>query len=243
MKSVEILGVPVHSVSWQEAVDKIASFIESGKPHQVTTVNSEFVMTAQTNTKFMKALQSADLSLADSSGITWAARYHGHPLPDRIPGADLVNEMAQLGSEKGWKFYLVGAMNGVAQAAAETLKQRYPNLKIVGAEVGIEPGATNEEVSSLVSRINKAKPDILLVAFGAPKQDLFIYEHKKELGVPVMIGVGGTFDFLAGRIKRAPKLFRVLGIEFAWRLLMEPARWRRIANATIIFPLRVLTSR
>lgn len=241
MKSVDILGIPIHAVTETEALEKIAAYIASRKPHQVTTVNGEFVLTAQNNPTFKKVLKGADLSLADTTNITWAARYLGHPLPERIPGADITLALAQLAAKTGWSLYLVGGQGDVAKLAAERLVARYPKLKIAGAEEGITPHSDQATVETLVKRIATAKPDILLVAFGAPKQDLFIAEHKKELGVPVMIGVGGTLDFLSGRIPRAPLFLRRLGFEWLWRLLMEPRRFKRIIDALIIFPYTIIT--
>jgi N-acetylglucosaminyldiphosphoundecaprenol N-acetyl-beta-D-mannosaminyltransferase len=234
MKSVKVLSIPIHATSKAEAISKIAGFIASKKPHQVTTVNNEFVLEAQSNGDFLKILQSADLSLADSTGVVWAARRQGAQL-ERIPGADLVNELAK----QGWSMYLVGGADGVAEKAAQTLTKTY-DTKIVGAEVGLRPGDNPEKTEALIKRINTAKPDVLLVAFGAPKQDLFIFEHKAELNVPVMIGVGGTLDFLAGKVSRAPQFIRSIGLEWLWRLIQQPSRLPRIWRALIIFPFRVL---
>lgn len=249
MQSVNILGVPVHAVTRQETIEKITQYIASGKSHQVVTVNPEFVMIAQHDPEFMYALERADLSLADGSGIMWAARFLGHYLPERITGADLTDELMVLAQANGWKVYLIGAAKGVADRAAEKLRKRFPDLKIVGAEEGLTYQADRKnlfdvkEADKLVKRIQKAAPDILLVALGAPKQDLFISRYKKELGVAVMIGVGGSFDFLAGRIRRAPKWLRILALEWLWRLIQEPKRFRRIYTSVVQFPLKVISSR
>lgn len=245
MRTVSVLQVPIHVVTQEEALERIELFIHSGRPHQLATVNAEFIIEAQRNPAFRRVLQQTDLSLADSTAVTWAARYLGHPLPRRIPGADLVIELAQVGSEKGWEIYLVGGAEGVAEAAAKKLKLLYPNLAIVEAEAGMvyDPKQPDEEtITKLVERIKRAKPDVLLVAFGAPKQELFIAQYKRALAVPVMIGVGGTFDFLSGRRIRAPKLLRMLGLEWLWRLIQEPSRWRRIFTAVVVFPLKVIFS-
>lgn len=237
---INILNVPVHSVTSEEALALVGNFIESGKPHQITTVNAEFVMTARQNAKFMEALQAADLALADSTSITWAARYAGHSLPERISGADFVVDLAKTAEQEKWSLYLLGGSENIAKKAARNLKKQFPLLKIVGAEEGFTPNAGEKEQKKAILRVSKAKPDILLVALGAPKQDLFIYENKKELAVPVMIGVGGTFDFLAGAVLRAPKILRALSLEWLWRLIMQPSRWRRILIATLIFPFNVI---
>lgn len=246
MDAVKILGVPVHTVTRLEALDKIAEYIKTGKPHQVTTVNPEFVMTAQKNAEFRLALEHADLSLADGSGVMWAARYLNHYLPERIPGADLVNDIMARAEADGWRIYLIGGRAGVAEKSAARLQEKYPQLHIVGAEIGLSYRASQKklfnekEADEIVDRIRKARPDVLLVAFGAPKQDLFIFRYKKELGVPVMIGVGGTFDFMAGKVRRAPRWMSRLSLEWLWRLLQQPSRYSRIWTAVISFPLRVM---
>lgn len=248
MKSLKILSVPVHPVTRLEALEKVADFIKTGKPHQVATVNAEFVMTAQQNNEFMAVLQHADLAIADSSGIMWAARFLATYLPERIPGADFVNDIAREASVKGWKLYLIGGQKGVAEKAAATLERRFPGVRIVGKEEGLPIKQSSElfdqqDVVDLTKRIRQVKPDILLVAFGAPRQELFIARYKNQLQVPVMMGVGGTFDFLAYRIKRAPKWLRAIGLEWVWRLLREPQRFSRIWTAVIQFPLAVIASR
>lgn len=249
MKSIKILSIPLHGITRLEALEKVSEFIASRKPHQVTTVNSEFIMTAQQDAEFMKVLQKADLSIADSSGVMWAARFLGTYLPERIPGADLVVDIARESASKGWKLYLIGAQKGIAEKAAAALERRCPGVKIVGAEEGLPLRSDakalfgENDVTTLIGRIRKAAPDVLLVAFGAPKQDLFISRYKEQLQVPVMIGVGGTFDFLANRIKRAPKWLRSIGFEWVWRLLREPKRFNRIWTAIFRFPVRVIQSK
>lgn len=243
MNSVKIMSVPVHQVTRIEALARINEFIRSKQPHLVTTVNNEFILEARRNPQFLEALQSSDLSLADSTGVVWASRRFKGRLPERVAGADLVDDLVKLAADQGWSIFLVGGADGVAQKAKTKLIQRLPAIKIVGAEIGLKPGDGKAKAEALVSRIKKAKPDILLVAFGAPKQELFINRYKKALGVPVMIGVGGTLDFIAGRIKRAPKIVRKLGLEWLWRLILQPSRLPRIWRAVIVFPIRVAIGR
>ncbi len=250
MKRVSILGIPIDPLSVEEALEQIESFVDSDQPHQITTVNPEFIIEAQQDKEFRSILQAADLSLADGSGIVWAGRYLGDRIPERIAGSDLVVEIAKLAQDRDWKIYLLGGGPGVAELAARALEKRFPSLLIVGCEEGLPYRADlskdqfdEKEAMAAIKRINQVNPDILYVAFGAPKQELFIARYKEQLKVPVMIGVGGTFDFLAGRIKRAPKLFRSLWLEWLWRLIMEPKRWRRIFKAVIVFPYLVITKK
>lgn len=246
MRAVNILDVNIDPVSELEALNKVADFIAAKKPHQVATINAEFIVEAQKNSQFRKVLNDADLALADSSAVVWAARFLGSFLPERIPGADFVNLLALQAEEQGWRLYLIGGAAGVAEEAGKALKKIHPGLQVVGAEAGLERGSHLDiaaQTEALVNRIKNAKPDILLVAFGAPKQDLFIADNKDELGVPVMIGVGGTLDFLAGRVKRAPEIWRQLALEWLWRLLNDPRRMPRIYRAVVKFPWLVISSK
>ena len=245
MKTITILDIPIHSITQAEALQQIELFIQSNKPHQIVTVNPEFIIEAQQNHAFKNILLQADLAVADGSGLIWAARYTKQSLSNRITGVDLTSAVASLAAEKQYKLYLLGGVDPVAREAARALKSQYPHLSIVGAEAGLAYQPDNEDteqIQSLIDHIRKVKPDILLVAFGAPKQDIFIAKHKEELQVSVMMGVGGTFDFLAGRVKRAPQLFQALWLEWLWRLGQEPKRFKRIWRAVIIFPLQVIFS-
>ncbi len=245
MTTVRILDVPIHRLTKQQVLEKIEAYIGSGQPHQIATVNNEFIVEAQHNHLFKEVLTLADIAIADSTGVVLAAKLQGVTLV-RIPGADLVQDLARHATQKDYSLYLLGGANGVAQTAAKKLTEKFPGLKIVGAEEGVTDKVDvlskppQEQVGLIIERIRQAKPDILLVAFGAPKQDLFIEAHKAELGVPVMMGVGGTLDFLAGKAKRAPKLLRSLGLEWLWRLIREPKRFKRIWRALVIFPLMVI---
>lgn len=222
-----ILGIPVDHVTLSMAVDRIEQMIAAGGPHQVATVNPEFVMAAQQNTAFRQLLQRADLCVADGVGLLFAARWQARPLPERVPGVELSVALAQRAAERGWRIYLLGAAPGVAEAAAVVLQQRFPALQIAGCHAGTPQAA---DAPGIVERIRDAQPHILLVAYGAPAQDLWIAHYQPQLQVPVAIGVGGLFDFLSGRVPRAPEWMRRLGIEWLFRLLRQPWRWRRMLS-------------
>lgn len=165
------------------------------------------------------------------------------PIPATITGTDFLIRLAAEATKQGWSLYLAGGGPGVADQAARALVSQFPELIIVGAEEGIPKDRTGSLASyeaALIDRIRHAKPDILAIAFGAPKQDVFIATHKASLGVPIMIGVGGAFDFYAHATRRAPVLMRTIGLEWFWRLVTEPWRWNRILTAVIRFPLAVL---
>jgi N-acetylglucosaminyldiphosphoundecaprenol N-acetyl-beta-D-mannosaminyltransferase len=225
MKSVEILGVRVDDVTYDEAIDLAASFVASRAPHQIATVNPEFIMAVQTDAEFQEVLKHTALNLPDGVGVLWAARRLGRPLRERVAGVDTVERIAQRASREGWKLYLLGAAEGVAHQASELLQARYPGLKVVGTYAG---SPRVEEEASIVERIRAARPDVLFVAFGAPAQDKWIARNLAQLNVPVCLGVGGAFDFIAGVARRAPKWTQRLGLEWLHRLARQPWRWRRM---------------
>lgn len=236
-----ILGVKVHALTNTQTVALIEAFIASGQPHQLCTVNPEFVVGAQQDEEFRRIINAAALALPDGIGLLKAARFlRTTPLPERVPGSDLVMRLAELSQQKGYRLYFLGAREGVAEQAVAKLKARYPNLNVAGCYAG-SPGL--EENEAIVQRILAARPDILLVAYGAPRQDKWIARNLERLQIPVCIGVGGSFDFIAGTSKRAPVWLQRLGLEWFHRLLTQPWRWRRIWNAVPRFSWLVLWSK
>ncbi len=223
-KSVRILGVRVDALTYAELLEHIAAFIASGKPHQIATVNPEFVMEAQRNEPFRAVLEQADLCVADGVGLLWAARRQGQRLPERVTGSDALPLIAERAARTGWRLYLLGAGPGVAEQAGRILQARYPGVIIAGTYAG-SPAET--DAAGIIGRICAARPDVLFVAYGAPKQDLWIARYKAALGVPVMIGVGGAFDHLTGVRPRAPAWMQRLNLEWLFRLITQPWRWRR----------------
>lgn len=225
LRRVTILGVRVDDVTWDETLARIATFIVSGTPHQVMTPNPEFVMRARQDTSFRTLLDRVDLAPADGVGLKWAARLLGDAIREVVPGSDLVERLAAIGATQGQRWYLLGAAEGVAAAAGAELARRYPGLAIVGTWSGSPDPAADDDSCQ---RIEAAGPvDVLLVAYGAPKQDFWIARNQARLGIPVAIGVGGTFNFIAGRSRRPPKIVRRLNLIWLFRLVTEPWRWRR----------------
>ena len=228
---VVILGIPIDNLDMEEALDCIDEFIRvgraTGKSHQIATVNTDFVVKSLQDPELRYLLQEADLTTADGMPLVWGARLLGVPLKERVAGADMVPALAARAAEKGYSMYFLGAAPGVAARAAEILQNRHPGLKIAG--VHSPPKSSVLEMPlSIIEDIKTANPDILLVAFGNPKQEKWIGMYARELNVPVMIGVGGTFDFIAGMTKRAPLWMQRIGLEWLHRLLQEPRRlWRR----------------
>lgn len=222
---VSIFGVPISKMSMKDTVAYITRIIESRKPHQIITANPIMVMTALEDARYMKMMKEADLVVPDGAGVVWAAGYVGNPVAERVAGYDLMHELMKLGETRGWKVYMVGASPDIIQAAADRLKQMYPALQLVGFRDGY---FGEEEDSRVIESIRALAPDILLVGRSADKQEPWIAQHKEELGVPVMMGVGGSFDVLSGKLKRAPVLFQKLRLEWFYRLLQEPWRYKRM---------------
>lgn len=225
VQTVRFLGIPVHNVDSREALQFLEAFILARKPRQVVTVNPEFVIAAQRDAAFREVLLRADLSLPDGVGLLLGARIRGTPLKERVTGVDTVMRMAALAAERGYRLYLLGAAPGVADEAARRLEATNPGLRVVGTYAG---SPAPEEEDAIIARITAAAPDVLFVAYGAPKQDLWIARNLHRLGVPVAMGVGGTFDFIAGRAKRAPLWMQRAGLEWLHRLVHQPWRWRRM---------------
>ena len=222
--AVRILGVRVDALTYTGLLARIGEYIAAGTPHQIATVNPEFVMEARRNPSFAAVLEQADLCMPDGVGLLWAARRLGGTLPQRVTGSDAVPLIAERAAERGWRSYLLGAAPGVAERTAEILAQRYPGVQIVGTYAG---SPSDGDAPEIIARVRQAHPDILFVAYGAPRQDLWIAQHKAEVLVPVMMGVGGSFDFIAGVQKRAPRWVQRLNLEWLYRLITQPWRWRR----------------
>jgi N-acetylglucosaminyldiphosphoundecaprenol N-acetyl-beta-D-mannosaminyltransferase len=223
--SIQILEIPVDMVTLDEVVDLLSRWALSGVPHHVVTVNPEFVMIAQRHEKFRDVLCDASLRIPDGIGIVWASRLLGTPIKERVAGVDTVHALARKVSTQGVRMFLLGAGPGVAERTAMILQEKYKGLSVSGTYSG---SPKSEEEEDICERIRIAKPHILLVAFGAPEQDLWIARTSKKLQIPVAMGVGGSFDFIAGVLKRAPLWMQRFGLEWLFRLLQEPRRWRRM---------------
>jgi N-acetylglucosaminyldiphosphoundecaprenol N-acetyl-beta-D-mannosaminyltransferase len=224
-ESIAILGVRVSNVDVPQSLAIIEGLIESGAPQQMVTVNTEFVMAAQKDAEFKAIIHAAALALPDGVGILWAARFLGHPLKERVTGVDTVQRVAELAARKGYRLFLLGAAEGVADLCAQRLGDKYPSLQIAGTYSG-SPAV--EEEDEIVALVKQAKPDVLFVAYGAPQQDKWIARNLERLEVPLAMGVGGALDFIAGVAARAPRWMQKLGLEWLHRLYREPWRWKRM---------------
>lgn len=242
MKKIKILGINIDNITFKGAVNKIDSFLKSSKSHQVVTINPEFIMSAQKDRKFAKVLNSAHLSVPDGSGLVWASQFlykSKNTIKEKVAGIDLVWAIAKLAAEKDYSIYFLGGTPGVAEKTAFILKKIHPKLKIAGNSVGEWTKGRSGLVKEKVTKnIKKSKADILFVAYGAPRQDIFIANNLEKFGTKVAMGVGGSFDFISGTAQRAPKWMQK-NFEWFWRLLKEPWRFKRIYTAVIKFPVKV----
>jgi N-acetylglucosaminyldiphosphoundecaprenol N-acetyl-beta-D-mannosaminyltransferase len=237
LTQARILGVRVDCLGTKETLEQIEGFVGSGRLHQVATVNPEFVMRAQKDREFARVLEGADLCLADGTGVVWAARRQGCALQEPVAGTDLVEPLAALCARREFRLFLLGAQPGVADELAARLVAANPRLQ-VAAHAG-DPEASNDKES--LRRISDHRTDVLLVAYGAPTQELWIDRLRSRLTVSVAIGVGGAFDYLTGRVARAPAWMRRAGLEWLHRLAHQPWRIRRM-TVLPVYALKVLSS-
>jgi N-acetylglucosaminyldiphosphoundecaprenol N-acetyl-beta-D-mannosaminyltransferase len=229
LQRVDILGVGIHNCDEDGAARIMETFlrVEPLRLHHVCTVNPEFVMEARRNPTFRRVLNSADLATPDGAGIIAAGRLLRRPFKGRATGVALVERLAQISASEGRSLFLLGAGPGVADEAAEALLRRCPGVRIAGTYGG-SPRA--EDWPEISARLEAARPDVLLVAYGAPRQDLWIHEHRGDLprSIRLAMGVGGVFDYLSGRVPLAPLFMRRVGLEWLYRVIKQPWRWKRI---------------
>lgn len=249
-ESIRLLDVTIDNLSTGEAIKRAEEFLTEPRFHQIVTPGPEFLLEATAHQKFRDILNQADLSLADGFGLHIGACMTGQKLLQRIPGADFVLSLMDLAARDGKRVFLFGGKLGVAERAGEKLLQLFPKLNIVGVETDSRGHWAKVPDQRVIERIHLAKPDILLVALGAPKQELWIAKHRADLhDVRIAMGVGRTFDYLAGTIKRAPKIMRASGLEWlhtylnAGKFYQPEHRRQRIANATYRFIIEVIKHR
>lgn len=224
---VYVLGVRVDRLTQSQVLIALKEILSSthASCQQIVTVNPEFVMAAQQNTVFRQCINQAALVLADGIGIVLAARFLRQPISERVTGVDTLVELARLAAEHGYRLYLLGAAPGVAESAGARLQEMVPGVQIAGTYAG---SPAPEEENEILERIRIAQADIVCVAYGAPAQDLWIFRNLQRIPASLAMGVGGSFDFLAGRQRRAPQWMRRIGLEWLYRLYREPWRWRRM---------------
>ncbi|MCX6785599.1 MAG: WecB/TagA/CpsF family glycosyltransferase [Candidatus Komeilibacteria bacterium] len=264
----DILGIKIDTLTQNQVLEKVESFILAKTPLQIITANPEIILEASKNREYKNLINNASLVVPDGIGLLWAAKFLSlpsdsiivsiaqavaslfslmiHPeycrevLPERITGVDLMEKICELAIKNNLKIYLLGAAEGIAEETAEILKNKYPDLQIVGYDSGpsfkLKSAKQSSDFKLQTDKINQVQPDILFVAFGAPKQDFFIQQILLQLSsVKLAMGVGGAFDFISSKVRRAPLIFRDLNLEWLWRLFNQPWRFIRILNATVKF--------
>lgn len=224
-RKVWILGVGVDALTMTETCEQIEQFVREGLPRHVVTADASALVLANRDADFLSIVQNASLVTADGAGVLWASRKLREPLPERVSGVDLVEELCRLSAEKGYRLFLLGSAPGVAEIAREKLCAKYPGANIVGTFHGF---FSMKEEPLIVERIRNSQPDILFVGMGMPKQEIFISRNLYALNAKVAIGVGGSFDVLSGRVKRAPYFLRKMRLEWLWRLILNPCKWRKV---------------
>ncbi|MBM3252494.1 MAG: WecB/TagA/CpsF family glycosyltransferase [Candidatus Omnitrophica bacterium] len=228
-QKINICGIEIDNISMQEAIESIERLITERKKSFIATVNLDHIVILQKDREFREAYKNAALIVVDSMPLLWAAAFLHTPLKEKISGSDLFPKLCGVAAEKGYRLFFLGGNPGAALEAAEVLKIKYPKIQITGVcspPYGFEQNEA--ENKKILAMIQDVKPDILFVGLGAPKQEKWIYKYRNEYQVPVSIGIGASFDFVSGFVKRAPLWMQRVGLEWFWRLLMEPKRlWKR----------------
>jgi len=270
MNRVPILGIPIDKLTKEQFLKKLDDLMAERHPQQIATVNAEFLVETQKDAGFRAVLQQSSLNTADGIGVLWAAKYLSLPLwnvwvvriwilifqliwsglliifypkhirsviPQKISGSEAIWWIAEHAEKKSCSIFLLGGFNNTAEIVSKKLKEKYPLLNVAGAYAGtpVQQG--------IVERINKVKPDILLVAYGQVVQEKWIAKNLQNLAVSMAIGVGGTFDYIAGIKPYAPQFLRSIGLEWLHRLFTQPFRWKRVVNAVITFPWYIMRHR
>lgn len=222
---VDILGVKVASLTMAEAVAQAEMYMEERAGAIIATANAEMILRAVKDAELRQILNDAALVVPDGAGTVWAAHHLGFSMPERVAGFDLVQELLRRAPARGQKVFFFGAAPGIAEAAKQKAEALYPGLSVVGTRDGY---FTPAEEAAIVAAVREAAPDLLLVALGVPRQEKWLAKYLRTLGVPLAIGVGGTFDVMAGVVKRAPRWMQRAKLEWFYRGLAQPQRIGRL---------------
>ncbi len=225
MSVCKVLGVPFYDITPDEAINKVVSYLQGNGKATIYTPNPEMVMEARKNSRFMEILNSSTMNVPDGIGIVYGSKFTDNPIKHRVAGYDLVQGVFDKMKDKGKTAYFFGGAPGVTDTAKEAMEAKYKGLKVVGTANGYFDKNREKEI---IAEINSLKPDLLLVGIGFPKQEIWIYDHIKELNVKCAIGVGGSFDVMSGNVKRAPEFFINHGLEWFYRLITQPQRFIRM---------------
>lgn len=240
MQTVSILGVPFSKLSLDETVNELHRRLDRNDPQlfHLITANPEIVMNARKDSELRRIVEQADMITPDGIGIVLASRFKGEPVPERVTGYEMLLRLLALGHEHGWSFYFLGADEETSKKAVDIIMNQYPGLKVAGRRNGF---FTADDEPQLVEQIASVKPDLLIVAMGAPRAEKWIFKYKSRLSAKLAMGVGGSLDVIAGKVKRAPVVWQKLNLEWLYRLLRQPSRWRRqlvLPQFAILFLLK-----
>jgi N-acetylglucosaminyldiphosphoundecaprenol N-acetyl-beta-D-mannosaminyltransferase len=241
--TIFVWGVPFAPLTLDAAVDRIDELVRLGKPSYAITANLHYAMLSDELPRLREVNRRAAFIVADGMPLVWASRLLKTPLPERVAGSDLIWRVCERAAHRGHRIYLLGGAPGIADEAARRLRERFPGIAIAGTACPPFRKLTPEEQEDLLSAIRAARPDLLIVAFGQPKGELWIAEHCENLNVPVSIQLGASIDFVAGKVHRAPRWLQRTGFEWAFRLAQEPRRLIGRYTQNIIFLIRMLFGR
>lgn len=222
--AIPVWGVPFTALTRAQAVDAVMALIEAGRPSFFITANVHYAMLTEQHERLRQVNARAAFVLADGAPIVWASRRSRRPLPERVAGSDLIYDLCERAARDDRRVFLLGGGEGVAEAAAARLVQLFPGLQIAGTACPPHRELTAEEHDLLIERVTRAKPDLLFVAYGQPKGEFWIDSNLDRLAVPVCVQVGASLDFVAGKVRRAPKWVQKVGMEWAYRISTDPKR-------------------
>ncbi len=229
--NVELFGLRVDALTMDETVEAVRAMVSSGEPHQHVVVNAAKIVDVERNDALRHVIGECDLVNADGMAVVWASRILGQPLPERVAGIDLFDRLVGAARDDGRSVYFLGARDEVVREAARVLSARYPGVRVAGYHDGYW-----DDDAAIIRAIRDAAPDYLFLAIPSPRKEFWLNEHLHDLGVPFVMGVGGSFDVVAGRVSRAPAWMQRTGFEWAWRLVQEPRRmWRRYLYTNTAF--------
>ena len=236
-KTTHVWGIDYHVVDMEQTLDFLEQVIYTRKPSYAVTANLNYAMLCASNHRLLEFTLDSVLTLCDGMPVLWRSKLNSTPLPERVAGADLIFRLTERCAERKLRVYFYGAAEGIAEKAASALKKMYPKLIVAGVQCPPFRDCSSEEIQSQIARIKQSKPDLLFVALGQPKGEFWIEDHLEELGVPLTIQLGASFDFVAGNSTRAPQLMQKLGLEWFHRVLKDPFRLapRYFSNFVFLF--------
>ena len=237
MARQKFMNTEIDNLTMDDALVRISKLIQENRNAYVVTPNVDHIIQLEQGGELLEAYKNADLILTDGKPLIWISKWYGTPIKEKISGSDLFPKLCALAAEKGYRMFFLGSAEGVATKAAENLSSRYLGLQVVGTyspPKGFEDNMM--EMEKIKGMIRSVKPHILIVALGCPKQELFIFHNREELGVPVSLGLGASLDFEAGKIKRAPKWMADHGLEWLFRITQDP---KRLAKRYLIDDMKI----